>query len=392
MNKQFNNRISFIEAIGRTDYAKNVKDMIASLILDNFSDNNNRIFLYRKISENEPESIIFMIEHKLKIHLNGRFFDVPLLIYFTDSFPLSAPEIYIENRTKYIHINKTIPTFFISRKDLKVNYQLYIKWEKEAENILKTLNYLKDLFSKFFPIYSSKELNYFSGLCSLDFNNIILVNKITDSDKENVESSFSNKKKVSANRFYSDEKLDVYTPNEDDELNSTIIENNKFFNENEFKENLIDKLKKILLDKIKEEIEKQDNINEKIKDFIKKMKEEIIKMDKIIEKEYSINHTVNTLNKNFEEINSNINIEEIKTIENFFNSDIKEKCNSLIEINSKKTLERYKKIETLEEFLIICRTAFQKNLIPFDEMIKIFRNGNRNLFFLKNGLERHPWE
>ena len=246
MNKQFNNRISFIEAIGRTDYAKNVKDMIASLILDNFSDNNNRIFLYRKISENEPESIIFMIEHKLKIHLNGRFFDVPLLIYFTDSFPLSAPEIYIENRTKYIHINKTIPTFFISRKDLKVNYQLYIKWEKEAENILKTLNYLKDLFSKFFPIYSSKELNYFSGLCSLDFNNIILVNKITDSDKENVESSFSNKKKVSANRFYSDEKLDVYTPNEDDELNSTIIENNTFFNENEFKENLIDKLKKIL--------------------------------------------------------------------------------------------------------------------------------------------------
>ena len=40
MNKQFNNRISFIEAIGRTDYAKNVKDMIASLILDNFSDGN----------------------------------------------------------------------------------------------------------------------------------------------------------------------------------------------------------------------------------------------------------------------------------------------------------------------------------------------------------------
>ena len=116
MNKQFNNRISFIEAIGRTDYAKNVKDMIDSLILDNFSDNNNRIFLYRKISENEPESIIFIIENKLKINLNGKLFDVPLLIYFTDSFPLRATEIYIKIKTKYIHINKTIPTFLYQEK------------------------------------------------------------------------------------------------------------------------------------------------------------------------------------------------------------------------------------------------------------------------------------
>ena len=92
MNKKFYNSISFIEAINRTDYAKNVKDMIASLILENFSDNNNRIFLYRKISENEPESIIFIIEHKLKINLNGKLFDVPLLIYFTDSFPLIASD------------------------------------------------------------------------------------------------------------------------------------------------------------------------------------------------------------------------------------------------------------------------------------------------------------
>ena len=43
MNKQFNNRISFIEAIGRTDYAKNVKEY--SYIEKYLKMNQNRLYL-----------------------------------------------------------------------------------------------------------------------------------------------------------------------------------------------------------------------------------------------------------------------------------------------------------------------------------------------------------
>lgn len=387
-----NKSISFFDALNRTDYAKNVKDMIASLIMDNFCDDNNRIFLYRKLSKIEPQTVIFIIEHKLKVNLNGKFFYVPLLIFLFDSFPLSAPDIYIEKRTNYIQINEIIPDFFISRKDLKVNYQLYFKWEKEPEHILKILNELKNLFGKYFPIYSSKTLNNFSGYCLIDYNNTILVNKVIEDDTKSLSTTFS-EKSFRSNTYYSEEKLDQYiTPQEDDTLNSVIVDTNKLFNEDEFKENLINELKETLKNKIKKEKEKQDNINNKIKFFIGKMKEEMIEMDKIIQKEFTINEIVNNLNKNFEEINRDINKEEFKTIQNLKNSDIQEKCNNLLEINSKKTLKRYQKSSTLEEFLAICRNAFQKNLITFEEMIKICRIGNRNLFFLKNGLETHPWE
>ena len=46
----------------------------------------------------------------------------------------------------------------------------------------------------------------------------------------------------------------------------------------------------------------------------------------------------------------------------------------------------------LDEFFMICRNAFKKKILSFDEMISINRTINRNLFFLKYGLDKNPWE
>ena len=65
MNKQSYNSISFTEAINRTNYARNEKDIIASLILEIFSDvnyiiqsifqlKNNWNLIVEKLAENTP--------------------------------------------------------------------------------------------------------------------------------------------------------------------------------------------------------------------------------------------------------------------------------------------------------------------------------------------------
>ena len=52
MNKHSYNSISFTEAINRTDYARNEKDIIASLILEIFSDGNYIIQIIFQLKNN----------------------------------------------------------------------------------------------------------------------------------------------------------------------------------------------------------------------------------------------------------------------------------------------------------------------------------------------------
>lgn len=389
-NNQLNN-ISFFEAINKTDYAKNVKDILASLLIENFFSDKNRIFLYRQLSKTEPTKLIIMIQHKIKVNLKGHYYDIPLLIYFPDSFPLSAPNIYLEKRTNYIKINKSIPDYFISRDDLKINYQLYIKWEKEADNIIKVLDYLKDLFSKFFPLFSSKEVNNFKGYCIIDKNNIIYVNKI---NKQN--DSLMNQTCVfNANnsQYYKEEKLEQYsTPGENDDLNTNNFPKKNSINEEKFRKNLIDKLQDILIKKIKKEYEKNESIKDQLKTYIELYNKQINEMDKIINKESNINETVNSLQNNFDEINNEIDYNKINLLLNINNSNIIDKIDNIIEIKNNKTLKRIIKINILDELFIICRNAFKKNILSLNEMIVIIRSINRNLFFLKYGIEKNPWE
>ena len=390
-NQHYN--ISFIEALNKTDYAKNVKDILASLLIDNFFDDLNKIFLYRQLSKTEPTKLIILLEHKLKVNLKGHFYYIPLLIYFPDSFPLSAPNIYLEKRTNYIQINKTIPDFFISRENLKINYQLYIKWEKEADSIIKVLDYLKDLFHRYFPLFSSKEENKFIGNCLIDKNNCIYVNKIYQKDND----TLSQKRNFtfSKGNYFQEEKLDQYTtPSENDDLNvtSTNFPKKNNNNEDEFKNNLIDKLQNILFNKIIKEKEKNELINNKLKKFIEEYNKKINEMEIIINREVNINETVNALKSNYDEIIKEINYNKINLLLNFNNSNIIEKSDDLIEIKNIKTVKRIIKIKLIDELFIICKNAFLKKIISLNEMISINRTINRNLFFLKYGVDRNPWE
>jgi hypothetical protein len=61
----------------------------------------------------------------------------------------------------------------------------------------------------------------------------------------------------------------------------------------------------------------------------------------------------------------------------------------LIEIpnNSKLKLELQSKIDTLEDFLLSLKSAFTKNLISFQEVIKIYRINSRDIFYLNSKIK-----
>ena len=194
-------------------------------------------------------------------------------------------------------------------------------------------------------------------------------------------------------QYYKEEKLDQYsTPGENDDLNTNNFPKKNSINEEKFRKNLIDKLQDILIKKIKKEYEKNESIKDQLKTYIELYNKQINEMDKIINKESNINETVNSLQNNFDEINNEIDYNKINLLLNINNSNIIDKIDNIIEIKNNKTLKRIIKINILDELFIICRNAFKKNILSLNKMIVIIRSINRNLFFLKYGIEKNPWE
>jgi hypothetical protein len=192
---------------------------------------------------------------------------------------------------------------------------------------------------------------------------------------------------------YKEEKLEQYsTPGENDDLNTNNFPKKNSINEEKFRKNLIDKLQDILIKKIKKEYEKNESVKDQLKTYIELYNKQINEMDKIINKESNINETVNSLQNNFDEINNEIDYNKINLLLNINNSNIIDKIDNIIEIKNNKTLKRIIKINILDELFIICRNAFKKNILSLNEMIVIIRSINRNLFFLKYGIEKNPWE
>ena len=184
--------ISLIDALKKSDYEKNVKNEMSNLLMKDFG--KNKKFLFKQTSKIALPNYIIIVEHILKVSLKGKNYDIPILIYFPDSFPLCAPEIYLKKISRHIQINKSIPNYFISKNDLRVNFLLYKKWKKVASSIHEIIDYLIDIFNRFFPLFSCKEENNFSGYCQIDYKNSILIennneNNIIKNNEKNFENN-----------------------------------------------------------------------------------------------------------------------------------------------------------------------------------------------------------
>ena len=233
--------ISLIDALKTSDYEKNVKNEMSNLLMKDFG--KNKKYLFKQTSKIALPNYIIIVEHILKVSLKGKNYDIPILIYFPDSFPLCAPEIYLKKISRHIQINKSIPNYFISKNDLRVNFLLYKKWKKVASSIHEIIDYLIDIFNRFFPLFSCKEENNFSGYCQIDYKNSILIennneNNIIKNNEKNFENNNNkNNGKNNENKIINNNKNNnnKYNNNENNNNENNNNENNN--NENNNKEN-----------------------------------------------------------------------------------------------------------------------------------------------------------
>ena len=233
--------ISLIDALKTSDYEKNVKNEMSNLLMKDFG--KNKKFLFKQTSKIALPNYIIIVEHILKVSLKGKNYDIPILIYFPDSFPLCAPEIYLKKISRHIQINKSIPNYFISKNDLRVNFLLYKKWKKVASSIHEIIDYLIDIFNRFFPLFSCKEENNFSGYCQIDYKNSILIennneNNIIKNNEKNFENNNNkNNGKNNENKIIDNDKNNNNENNNNENNNNENNNNENKNNENNNNEN-----------------------------------------------------------------------------------------------------------------------------------------------------------
>lgn len=411
--------ISFFEAISETDYYQNLKDDLFLYISENFSSAQNSLYLFIKKSDTKPPSKILLIQHKMKILFGKTYFDVPLLIYLLESFPLSSPEIFIQKINNNIAINPKLQ--LLINKNLHINYENYINWDKNIDGINKILKYLYNIFLKNFPIYINKhEVNKATGMCLLDYSNIKYFIKNNNDlnltvDNVNIKKNISTKSvDFQKKRSNSNEKINVknmnFTPLSNKNVNENLINNNIFFttpdiqsiessnNENnikilneDLKKNLIKKLSENkLFNLIKEEKNKQENFNKNLNNIKFKLNFELNQMNEILNKKNSFTNEIFLIQNELNNINNNdINFNEINIKISLMNFNPLQKGDNLIYINNINTTHRFIKEFTADEMLKIIKRAFEKKIIDFKTSLNLTRKISREIMFFKFGQQIH---
>lgn len=176
--------LPIFQAITQTAYPVKYHDIIVEMLYDKFS-TNSKIYLMN-VANNINNSLakiivvknILLISYKLKtdpIRLS-------ILFYFMPFFPSVGPEVYLEKIGELV-INEKLKNI-IGKKNLRVNYENYIKWNGNANSIDDVLSWLKITFDNNFPVFHSKTPISYNGNCILNRSNLIEVSLFEEEPKK----------------------------------------------------------------------------------------------------------------------------------------------------------------------------------------------------------------
>ena len=396
INNQVPRRMDLFTAIEKTDYHQNVKDDLVLFLMDNFNSKQNRFYFLNKISESSSQNII-VIQHKMKASLGGKTYDIPLLIYFNDSFPLSAPEIYIEKRGNHLEINKRLPNGFISKRTLRINYELYYKWDKVAKSIIDVLSYFKRIFNKYFPIYSSRDVMPYEGFCVLDIKRATFIYLNEEDSDPNESRCIDTTLNTTISSNTGTTKGDYITPGFDVvDMNTPQGENTEpMINDEDLKKNLIEKIVSLVKGKIIEERKEQERMKIQLENIRDDMNNKIQIYSKVIAREATFQKTINDLYSDLQE-NDIDGITKNNTYHIIYNTlsqmNSVQKCQALLQINNPKTLHRFANELTYEEIIFLCKQMLQKDVLSIQDIIKYIRTTSLTLFKVREGQRMHPFE
>ena len=319
-------KITFNEAIKKSDYPKENLDMIKSYISEHISEYDYMTTIYLTHSFNKN---IFLIKHDLLVEFKGKGYSIFLLFYITVSFPKEL-RIYIE---KVIELSISPKyTDFIDKETLELYYEPLTGYRPMQVPLSKLLDNLRSKFSINFPLFKSKQpIDYF-GPCII-----------------NTQQSF----------------IVEVKPND---LKGS-------YNINDFRKKVKNKILKLINDKsfeIQKSLSELDNLEKKI--------------DQInIEDDLNGDRFENSIIK-LKEMESKLEyeVQEMKS----YNKDYLDKYKDIIKIEDKEKFKYMVMKRTIEDYLLYLKKAAEKNIISFEECKNKYRILSQELFYINYFIDK----
>ena len=394
-----NAKLEIYFAISQSNYNTVLQNDFITFLRQNFSNNKSKLYLF---SRNPKAPKLFLLQTFLPATFQGNTYDISILCYFPSNFPSIPPEIYLEKIGK-IKINPKC-TFYISDDTLKINYELFYKWNGKFTDLLGLFEELKHQFSFAFPIFnlpdSSEEINSISGDCILQ-QNLTAEIDLPPLPQIQVQNSYNNnnmivpnKKEIVIHRHnnstYSNDFVNIPSPNTNSvspsrqvrvqsvpksEIPVTVVKPELKLDEEVVKFNLTQLVIKNILPKIKREIRANFSTTLRLENVKSSINKKIEKLSNIEKKNEELIVTVQKMQKDLD--NYNIPLPGKYDLTNLSNLD------SLLNIPFKTTYEFQSREKSLDELILLIKKSYEKGTIDFASAIKLIRMNSRNLFFIK---------
>ena len=431
-----NTKLEIFYAISQCNYPNAIQKEFITYLQENFAKTKSKLYLFAR---NPKVSKIFLLQTYIPGIFQGTSYDISILIYFPGNFPMIPPEVYLEKLGK-IKINPQC-TFYISDDTLKINYDLFFKWNNTFSALNMLIEELKHQFSFAFPIFNlpegEQEFDYISGDCILQPSSLleidlpplpskeILANPFLDFAKNNkgiqnnigpnnapkpIQNNINNNRhnsppiqqKMNINNQAQIIRNNTNQMNRNNPINKKDITRVQSFPHNT--NNIVDGMKvmnindnkKPIPPKIDDKVIKHNLLNLVLKNVLPKINREIvlnfnttIRIEKLknsiqskFDKLSSIEKKSNELSMTVQNLEKDLDSYAIVLPEMCDLSDLSN-LDKLLNIPLKANYEYLAKEKSLEELLVLIKKAYEKGTMDFVSCVKMIRQNSRTLFFMK---------
>jgi hypothetical protein len=383
--------INIMDAVLECDYLNNNKDYIISIFFDIFMGKKCNMFIITRYSEKTLKyEKILVVRWSISVTLNGKNYDIPILVYLPKLFPAEAPEIYIE-KTDEVGVNQR--SQYVDKTTLRIYVPTIKNWNMSTSSLSNVLGEIYEEFFKIFPVYKLDirdrgKYNYGNN-CFL--NPDCLQNVSFDAPSKSDQNS--NKNPDNLGYINDSNSANYKKPNNNIILNQLNEIDLRLFGSHAVKKPQVpsfsnDQIKKIYINeiisatvpKIKREITKFRSDENKLKNYQREYSQQIQQIKQLADKKDSILNTIQGLSADAQD--------QVVMLKYYIESNLskelsKDNIDNFIKISNPDKIKIVTSEAVLEDFLFYIKKGYEKKIFNFQDTIKMTRNYSRELFMIK---------
>ncbi len=413
-DKQSN--INILNTLAQCSYPTNFRDFVSNIIMELSNAKGTQFYKVNRSRKNVTDTII-VVKYLIHTTFNNKIYEIPILIYIGRSFPYEAPEIYLE-RTSETGVNPK--NLDIDANTFKITTTSLKAWNQFC-TIPNVLTEIQGSFNKFFPIYKVSSKQQLMPQNQYDNSQVNNAAQNIDFGGQNSQQP-TNVYNQPTNNIYNQGKSPLtQNPYVQDQNNNNISASRSSVNYNQpsnqpqpqvqpqyqpqtkpqsqshpspkyikpqvsetpeegMKRVLIEEIMSATEGKIKEEVKRIKQQEEKLTNFKNDFSNHIEKYQKVLSNSSKIQSEFQNMLKTCEA--------EINSIKNYLAENSSKEMNSknvdnFILIANQKLLRLVSIEASIEDLMAVLRKAYEKQVMSFEESLKLIRSITREAMKIK---------